>query len=94
MEMQAAKFYDKAAAQTLDVSVRELLTRLADIERGHEKKAGELAETHLAGDAKAEEDATKRRMFVLQVRAAGPRGPDGRLGLDAGAPVRRRFRHA
>ena len=74
MEMQAAKFYDKAAVQTLDVSVRELLTRLADIERGHEKKAGQLAETHLAGDAKAEEDATKRRMFVLQYVQPGLAG--------------------
>ena len=72
--MQAAKFYDKAAVQTLDVSVRELLTRLADIERGHEKKAGQLAETHLAGDAKAEEDATKRRMFVLQYVQPGLAG--------------------
>jgi erythrin-vacuolar iron transport family protein len=74
MEMQAAKFYDKAAAQSLDVSVRELLIRLADIERGHEKKAGELAAAHLAGDAAAEEEAAKRRMFVLQYVQPGLAG--------------------
>jgi erythrin-vacuolar iron transport family protein len=74
MEMQAARFYEKAASQTLDVSVRELLTRLADIERGHEKKAGEISERHMAGDAGAEEEATKRRMFVLQYVQPGLAG--------------------
>ncbi|MCP8936993.1 rubrerythrin [Alsobacter sp. SYSU M60028] len=74
MEVQAARFYDKAATQTLDVSVRELLTRLADIERGHERRAGALAETHLRGDAAAEEEATKRRMFVLQYIQPGLAG--------------------
>ena len=54
--------------------MRELLTRLAEIERGHEKKAGELERTHLAGDAEAEEEATKRRMFVLQYVQPGLAG--------------------
>jgi rubrerythrin len=66
MEYQAANFYAKAAAQSRDLSVRELLTHLADVEKGHERKAGQLAETHLAGDAQAEEDATKQRVFLLQ----------------------------
>jgi rubrerythrin len=74
MEMQAARFYEKAASQTLDVSVRELLTRLAEIERGHKKKAEQLEATHLQGDAKAEEEATKRRMFVLQFVQPGLAG--------------------
>ena len=66
MEYQAANFYAKAAAQSRDVTVRELLTHLSEIEKGHERKAGELAETHLAGDAQAEEEATKQRVFLLQ----------------------------
>jgi rubrerythrin len=74
MEMQAARFYEKAASQTLDVGVRELLTRLAEIERGHERKAEQLEATHLQGDAKAEEEATKRRMFVLQYVQPGLAG--------------------
>jgi rubrerythrin len=74
MELQAAKFYEKAATQTLDVSVRELLLRLAEIERGHEQKAGELERTHLAGSAEQEEEATKRRMFVLQYVQPGLAG--------------------
>ena len=74
MEMQAANFYEKAAGQTLDVSVRELLQRLAEIERGHEKKAGALADASLKGDAGAEEEATRRRMFVLQYVQPGLAG--------------------
>src|SRR5215210_7992641 len=39
MELQAANFYEQAAGQATDVSVRELFVRLAEIERGHEQKA-------------------------------------------------------
>ena len=74
MEMQAANFYEKAAGQTLDVTVRELLQRLAEIERGHEKKAGALTDASLKGDAAAEEEATRRRMFVLQYVQPGLAG--------------------
>ncbi|GGH28789.1 membrane protein [Alsobacter metallidurans] len=74
MEMQAYRFYDKAAAQTLDVSVRELLHTLAEAERGHERRAGELADANLGGDAKAEEEKTRRRMFVLQYVQPGLAG--------------------
>jgi erythrin-vacuolar iron transport family protein len=66
MEYQAANFYTKAAAQTHDLSIRELLTKLAEIEKRHEIRAGELTEAHMTGDAKAEEEATKQRMFLLQ----------------------------
>src|SRR3954470_21993311 len=51
MELQAAKFYEKAAQQTLDVSVRELFIRLAEVEREHERKAGELHAAHLTENA-------------------------------------------
>jgi rubrerythrin len=74
MEMQAANFYEKAAERSRDVSIRELLHRLAEIEKGHERRAGELAEEHLRGDAAAEEEATKRRMFVLQFVQPGLAG--------------------
>src|ERR687889_517864 len=42
MELQAANFYEKAAAQAQDLSVRQLFTHLAEVERGHERKAEEL----------------------------------------------------
>lgn len=74
MELQAANFYEKAAERSRDLSVRELLQRLAEIEKGHERRAGELTEEHLRGDAKAEEEATKRRMFVLQYVQPGLAG--------------------
>jgi len=74
MEMQAARFYDKAAERTLDVSVRELLIRLADAERGHERRAAELADAHLTPGARDEEAETRHRLFVLQYVQPGLAG--------------------
>ena len=74
MEVQAARFYEKAAERATDLSVRELLTRLAEIERGHETKAAELTASKLTPDAVAEEEATRRRMFVLQYVQPGLAG--------------------
>lgn len=73
MELQAASFYEKAAAQSTDVSVREMLVRLAEIERGHEKKAGDLAANVVAKHGEAEHD-TERRQFVLQFVQPGLAG--------------------
>jgi len=74
MEMQAANFYEKAADRVLDVDVRAMLLNLAEIERGHEKKAGELIEASGQGEAADEEAATKKRMFVLQYVQPGLAG--------------------
>ncbi|HEV2559968.1 MAG TPA: ferritin family protein [Microvirga sp.] len=74
MELQAATFYDRAAAQTTDVAVRSLLTHLAEVERGHGKKAGELEEAHLGGDAEAQEKDARHRLFVLQYVQPGLAG--------------------
>lgn len=65
MEMQAANFYDKAAAQSRDTRVRELFVHLAEVERGHRKRADQLAEEHLTEAARGEEDAARHRQFVL-----------------------------
>lgn len=74
MELQAATFYERAAEQAADVTVRQLFTQLAEVERGHERRAGELEEAHLAGgEAEAEVDA-KRRLFVLQYVQPGLAG--------------------
>ncbi len=73
MEMQAARFYEKAAERSRDVSVRQLLVQLAEAERGHEKRAGELA-GGIAPEAKDEEAATRHRMFVLQFVQPGLAG--------------------
>ncbi len=65
MEMQAANFYEKAATQTLDTRIRELFLHLAEVERGHRKKADALKEAHLTDTAAGEEDAARHRQFVL-----------------------------
>ncbi len=74
MEYQAAAFYDKAASQSHDVSVRKLFNDLADIERGHESKANQLTEELKAGGAHDEEAATARRAFVLRYIQPGLAG--------------------
>jgi len=66
IEMQAANFYEKAADRVLDVNMWELLLQLAEIERRHGKKAGELISATNEGKEADEEAATKKRMFVLQ----------------------------
>jgi len=74
MEMQAANFYEKSADRVLDVDVRAMLLNLAEMERGHGKKAGELFEANLSGAAADEESETKKRMFVLQYVQPGLAG--------------------
>ena len=74
MELQAANFYEKAAAQAQDLSVRQLFTHLAEVERGHERRAGELAEEVLTESARADEEHVRRRAFVLQYVQPGLAG--------------------
>jgi rubrerythrin len=74
MERQAANFYEQAASQATDVSVRQLFTQLAEVERGHEKRAEEIAEAHLTADAEASEAHAARRLFVLQYVQPGLAG--------------------
>lgn len=74
MERQAARFYQLAAEQATDVGTRKLLGDLALAEQGHEKVAGRMQETNLSPDARAEEDRTRHRMFVLQYVQPGLAG--------------------
>ncbi|MDI3560790.1 iron exporter MbfA [Bradyrhizobium sp. Arg816] len=74
MEMQAERFYVKAAEQAQDVGVRRLLGDLAEAEKGHEEMASKLADQILSPDVRAEEDRTNRRMFVLQYVQPGLAG--------------------
>jgi rubrerythrin len=66
MEYETARFYRKAAATARDASVRELLDQLAEAEDKHEDLAERLGERLLTKGARAEEDETARRMFMLQ----------------------------
>jgi rubrerythrin len=71
MELEAERFYHKAASRTSDASIRELLNQLADEERKHTRTAGELEEKHLTESAKAAEEASHKKLFLLQVVQPG-----------------------
>ncbi len=73
MEFETARFYRRAAETARDEAVRDLLTRLAAAEDKHEKLAQELGE-EIAPSARAAEDETARRMFVLQYVQPGLAG--------------------
>jgi rubrerythrin len=74
MEMEAARFYGKAVSRITDVSTRELLNKLADEERKHSATAGDLEEKHLTENARAQEDESHRKLFLLQVVQPGLAG--------------------
>jgi erythrin-vacuolar iron transport family protein len=74
MEYEAAQFYGQAAEQARDTDVRKLLADLAEIEKKHESLAAKLGEANITPDVRAEEDATKNRLFVLQIVQPGLAG--------------------
>ena len=74
MEYETARFYRKAAETTRDASVRELLVQLAEAEDKHEDLAERLSGRILTPSARAQEDETARRMFVLQYVQPGLAG--------------------
>src|SRR6267143_4148338 len=74
MELEAQRFYHRAASRTGDVSTRELLNKLADEERKHTQTASELEEKHLTASAKASEAESHRKLFLLQVIQPGLAG--------------------
>ena len=73
MEFETARFYQRAAQSAHDDAIRDLLTHLAAAEVTHEKLAHELG-TKIEPKARATEDETARRMFVLQYVQPGLAG--------------------
>jgi len=74
MEYEAARFYRRATETTRDASVRQLLNELAEAEAEHESLAHKLGQQILTPSARAKEDETARRMFVLQYVQPGLAG--------------------
>jgi erythrin-vacuolar iron transport family protein len=74
MEMEAGRFYAKAIPRVQDAATRELLNKLADEERKHQNTAGQLEEKHLTESAKAQEEESHRKLFLLQVIQPGLAG--------------------
>jgi rubrerythrin len=69
MELETRRFYEAAARQATDASVRQLLGDLAEEERKHERTAEALESAEPEDEA-----AAKRRIFVLQVVQPGLAG--------------------
>ena len=74
MELETRQFYEHAMQQVTDAGTRKLLGDLAAVEREHTAKAESLGQTHLTESARGEEEATHRRLFVLQVIQPGLAG--------------------
>jgi len=74
MEFEAARFYRRAAETSRDASTRQLLVELAEIEDKHEDLAHKLGEQILTKSARAAEDETARRVFLLQYVQPGLAG--------------------
>lgn len=65
MEQAAQDFYARAAARSPDAATRRLLGDLAAAEAAHERHAQGLEDKHLTEDARADEDQTAKRQFIL-----------------------------
>jgi rubrerythrin len=74
MELETKRFYTKAAQQTTDAGIRQLLGDLAEEERKHQTLAEELETERRVSGAEEEEAATRKRLFVLQVVQPGLAG--------------------
>jgi rubrerythrin len=74
MEMEAVRFYQRAAVRVTHAGTRELLNKLADEERKHTETAGNLEEKHLTEHARAAEDESHKKLFLLQVIQPGLAG--------------------
>jgi erythrin-vacuolar iron transport family protein len=74
MEYETRRFYERAMARSTDAGVRKLLGDLAAAERSHTSLAQKLGMQLLTPGAKATEDETRRRTFLLQVVQPGLAG--------------------
>ena len=74
MEIETRRFYEKVAGRTQDASIRQLLNDLAQEERSHENRAGQLEIDKLGHDVRAQEETANRRLFVLQIVQPGLAG--------------------
>src|SRR5258708_36127657 len=74
LEADPRRFYEKAVDRMQDASIRQLLNDLAQEEREHENRAGELGRGKLDETTRAQEDDANRRLFVLQIVQPGLAG--------------------
>ena len=74
MELETRRFYERALQKVSDAGTRKLLGDLAEVERQHSEFAESLEEKHLDQGARAEEERSGRRLFMLQVIQPGLAG--------------------
>jgi rubrerythrin len=74
MEAETRRFYERAAALTSDAHIRQLLDDLAQEERHHEERAGELRADKLGANVRMQEEEANRRLFMLQIVQPGLAG--------------------
>ncbi len=74
MELETRRFYEHAIEQVSDASIRKLLGDLAEAERKHTALAESLEEKLVTPDVRREEEASRRRLFVLQIIQPGLAG--------------------
>jgi rubrerythrin len=73
MELETARFYRRAAESSKDDAIRALLTELAAAEDEHEHLAEALGK-QISPEARATEEETSRRLFMLQYVQPGLAG--------------------
>jgi erythrin-vacuolar iron transport family protein len=71
IEAENYRFYVRAAARAKDPAIRTLLEDLAEAEKGHESLADKLQLDHVTAEAKVDETAASKRLFLLQVVQPG-----------------------
>jgi erythrin-vacuolar iron transport family protein len=74
IEWETRRFYERALQRTTDAGIRKLLGDLAAAELEHIDLAQKLSQELLTGGAKQNEDAARRRSFLLQVVQPGLAG--------------------
>ena len=90
MELETRRFYEAAAARVTDARIRSLLNDLALVERRARRDAPKRWTHELRPDGvRSDEESDPPSALRPADRAAGARRTDGRIGLDAGAALRR-----
>jgi rubrerythrin len=74
MEVEARRFYERAASRTSDAAIRKLLGDLAAAEGSHAETARRLGEAHVPANVRAAEAEAERRLFVMRIVQPGLAG--------------------
>jgi rubrerythrin len=74
MEAESKRFYQTAARQSSDATIRQLLGDLAAEERRHEARAEELEAQYVPAETDKEEGRAEQRLFLLRIVQPGLAG--------------------